>query len=750
VLLELSAQPSAQEVGAKAARLGWMAGQGWPVPAGVVAPFRVGAALVHPGGPPPALRSALEQRLDCGGRYAVRSSANAEDHGARSFAGQFTSVLDVAPDDVVEAMTQVAASVGSSRATAYARRIGLDPGSLRMAVIVQEMVDASVSGVAFSRNPLDGAPQVVVEAVRGRGERLVGRGETPQRWILERDQLLEQPAAPLVERRVLDEVVGIVTRIETMTGSPADVEWLWDGSMLHLVQWRPVTGADRPARVWSARLAKDMLPGLIPPLVWSVNVPAKSQVVVDLLDRALGPTGLDPTTLVREFGYRAYFDMGALGSVFSSLGLPADALEQMRAGDQDAPMRPSVTAVAVRAPRLGRFLLGLRRWERTVTEQVDGLTRERDALAAVVLDELPDSALVDRVDTIGTLYVRASLLNIVTPLLADAWAASVRRAARRSGLEAARLEPGAGRPEVAALDPAHALAELDPQDPAGWEAFLRRFGHLSDSPNDCSRVTWAEQPEQVRAMVGDGRRLPVDALGPDDAAAHLLAATPRWQRPLVNRSWQRASALRLARERMGYTYARVYALYRPTFLEIARRLVAAGVLDHAEDVFLLGWDEVRTALDGRLADASSLVDARRAEMAEAAELSWPERIVGDDPVPVRGRASARALSGVAAAPGRHVGPARVVTSLTAASDVGVDDVLVLEAPDVTWTPLLLRAGAVVTESGGMLAHAAIVAREVGVPCVASVAGATLIPDGSIVCVDGWSGDVLVLDPQEQT
>ena len=750
MLLELSAQPSAHEVGAKAARLGWMAGQGWPVPAGVVAPFRVGAALVHPDGPPPALRSALEQRLDSGGRYAVRSSANAEDHGARSFAGQFTSVLDVAPDDVVEAMTQVAASVGSSRATAYARRIGLDPGSLRMAVIVQEMVDESVSGVAFSRNPLDGAPQVVVEALRGRGERLVGRGETPQRWILERDQLLEQPAAPLVERRVLDEVVGIVTRIETMTGSPADVEWIWDGSMLHLVQWRPVTGADRPARVWSARLAKDMLPGLIPPLVWSVNVPAKSQVVVDLLDRALGPTGLDPTTLVREFGYRAYFDMGALGSVFSSLGLPADALEQMRAGDQDAPMRPSVTAVAVRAPRLGRFLLGLRRWERTVTEQVDGLTRERDALAAVVLDELPDSALVDRVDTIGTLYVRASLLNIVTPLLADAWAASVRRAARRAGLEAARLEPGAGRPEVAALDPAHALAELDPQDPAGWEAFLRRFGHLSDSPNDCSRVTWAEQPEQVRAMVGDGRRLPADALGPDDAAAHLLAATPRWQRPLVHRSWQRASALRLARERMGYTYARVYALYRPTFLEIARRLVAAGVLDHAEDVFLLGWDEVRTALDGRLADAASLVDARRAEMAEAAELSWPERIVGDDPVPVRGRASARALSGVAAAPGRHVGPARVVTSLTAASDVGVDDVLVLEAPDVTWTPLLLRAGAVVSESGGMLAHAAIVAREVGVPCVASVAGATLIPDGSIVCVDGWSGDVLVLDPQEQT
>jgi pyruvate,water dikinase len=137
-------------------------------------------------------------------------------------------------------------------------------------------------------------------------------------------------------------------------------------------------------------------------------------------------------------------------------------------------------------------------------------------------------------------------------------------------------------------------------------------------------------------------------------------------------------------------------------------------------------------------------------MQEAADLHWPETIVGDDPVPIRGRARAQVLTGVPTSRGRHTGPARVVTSLATAGDIGPDDVLVLAAADVTWTPLLLRAGAVVTETGGMLSHASIVARELGLPCVASVEGATDIAEGARVCVDGATGEVLVLGPPGDT
>ena len=161
------------------------------------------------------------------------------------------------------------------------------------------------------------------------------------------------------------------------------------------------------------------------------------------------------------------------------------------------------------------------------------------------------------------------------------------------------------------------------------------------------------------------------------------------------------------------------------------------------DVFLLDLAELADCLHGRLA-AAPLVAARREEMSEAADLHWPETIIGDDPVPIRGRSRARILMGVPTSRGRRTGPARVVTSLATAPDIGPDDVLILAAADVTWTPLLLRAGAVVTETGGMLSHASIVAREFGLPCVASVEGATGIAEGTTVCVDGGSGEVLLL------
>ena len=746
LLIDLDAQPTAALAGTKASRLGWLRAQGWPVPAGAVAPFDVAASL---GGPPtPELRDRIAGLIRPDGRYVVRSSADGEDGGSRSFAGQFASVVDVTGvDDVLAAMERVAASVGSERVAQYARRVGVDPARIRMSVIVQDFVRPVFSGVAFSCDPITGADRVIVEAVEGAGERLVGRGETPLRWVRETQGVLSGPLDAELPRAVVEEVVEIVRAVAAASDEPADVEWVWDGERVWLVQWRPVTAAGQAARMWSSHLAKEMLPGLIPPLVWSVNVPVINAAWVSILDEALGATGLDPEELARPFGYRAYFDMGAFGSVFASLGLPRDALEQMRAGTRVS-MRPSLRSVARRAPRLIRFAVRLVRWPRTAQAGLRAIEARRRAEAAVNVVQLSDADLLARVGRLRELFGVVGRLNVVTPLLADATAAAVRRTALRRGLDATGIDPGQELPAVRALDPAYSLAGLDPADDAAWARFLDRFGHLSDSPNDCSRPSWSEQPEAIHALLADPghRARTADGASRVGGLSQLLARTPAWRRRATARAWSRAAALRLARERVGYTYARVYALFRPTFLEIGERLTQRGHLKDSSDVFLLTLAEVRAALAGSLPEVASLVADRRHEMAEAADVDLPEVILGDDPVPVVGRAGAQALSGTPTSPGRHVGPARVVTSLASAPHVGPDDVLVLEAADVTWTPLLLRAGAVVTESGGMLSHASIVAREVGIPCVASVDGATRIPGGTTVTVDGRTGEVLVLEP----
>jgi pyruvate,water dikinase len=83
----------------------------------------------------------------------------------------------------------------------------------------------------------------------------------------------------------------------------------------------------------------------------------------------------------------------------------------------------------------------------------------------------------------------------------------------------------------------------------------------------------------------------------------------------------------------------------------------------------------------------------------------------------------------------------VVSGVSEAGRVQPGDVLIIPYSDVGWTPMLARAGAIVAESGGLLSHSSIVAREFAIPCVVSVAGATRIPDGSVVRVDGFTGEV---------
>jgi phosphoenolpyruvate synthase/pyruvate phosphate dikinase len=746
MLIDLGTAPVAADVGAKAARLGWLLAGGYRVPGGAALPFHHAAALVRTDDAVD-LREALGRLIVPGRRYAVRSSANVEDHGERSFAGQFASVLDVSDVDAALAAARVVAgSAHSERALAYAARVGVDPAGLRMAVIFQEMARPRVSGVAFSRDPVTGADETVVEAVEGRGDALVGRGVEPARWRVGARGVCTAPDVPPLGESVLAEIVDTVRSVASQAGQPADVEWVWDGHEVHLVQWRPITGLGVEGRTWSSRMARDMLPGLIPPLVWSINVPVLSRVWVDLIEETLGPTGVHADDLVRPFGYRAYFNTGALGEVFASLGMPRDSLDRMRDGEGASRPRPPMRVMARSAPRLARTGWRLARWDRRAETERADIEARRAAEALVDPNRLSDAAIVARVDRLRGLLAQVARLNVITPLLADAWAASVRRGAVARGVDAGTVEPGQDSADLRDLDPAHALATLDPDDPAARAAFLTRFGHLSDSPNDCSRPTWGEDPETVARLFS--ARSDAARLGPPSSGrASLLAATPTWQRPLVAWQWDRAAAVRVARDRVGHTYARVYGLFRPTFLAVGERLVERGVLQARDDVFLLSWAEVRTALGGGPDDAAGLVARRRDEMAEAAELTWPETIIGDDPVPIRGRGGARTLRGVPTSRGRHVGTARVVTSMASAPDVAPTDVLVLSAADVTWTTLLLRVGAVVTETGGMLSHASIVARELGIPCVASVDGATGIPDGARVAVDGGAGEVLVLEEE---
>ena len=183
-----------------------------------------------------------------GGSVAVRSSATAEDLPEASFAGQQETDLDVVGDgEVVASVRRCWSSLWTVRALAYRARHGMTQASVMAAVVVQRMVPADVAGVLFTADPLTGRrDQVVVEAVRGRGDRLVGGQVTPQRWTVDGPSRAvlagpDRSDGPVLDDGRLAEIVGLGLRAAAVLGAPQDLEWATASGRCWLLQARPIT-----------------------------------------------------------------------------------------------------------------------------------------------------------------------------------------------------------------------------------------------------------------------------------------------------------------------------------------------------------------------------------------------------------------------------------------------------------------------------------------------------------------------------
>ncbi|MGN6688614.1 MAG: PEP/pyruvate-binding domain-containing protein [Actinomycetales bacterium] len=265
----LAAATDADRFGGKAAQLAAARRAGLPVPDGWALGWPQVEALVRRGSQAAEVEGALRDAVGSCGPVAARSSAVGEDSRDASFAGAHLSVLGlVGGDAVVDAVRRVHASSGDPGALAYRDTLALD-GALRMGVVVQQMVDADVAGVLFTRNPLTGAHELVIEASWGLGEAVVSGLVTPDHVRATRDgrvlQLVpgdkdlairltpagstqETPVPPdLVESACLgpghvSALAALVHACDEVYGdTDHDVEFAFAGGDLYLLQRRPIT-----------------------------------------------------------------------------------------------------------------------------------------------------------------------------------------------------------------------------------------------------------------------------------------------------------------------------------------------------------------------------------------------------------------------------------------------------------------------------------------------------------------------------
>lgn len=777
-LYNLQERQRPDSIGQKASSLHWLSKQGLRVPQTYVLPYANHEAFIADRDRfQQELEGALKATIDLRAAYAVRSSANVEDSLAHSFAGQLTSVLAVnGLDGLVQAIFAVYQSAYSPGLAPYLKGIELSAEDIKIAVIIQEMIQPEVSGIVFSKNPITGLDEMIVEAVRGSGEALMQAGITPERWVHKWGDWIQQPSQPTISIDLISKVIAQSKSIVNAYGDALDLEWVYDGQAIHWLQLRPITTLDGLS-IYSNQIAREVLPGIIKPLVWSINVPLVNGAWTELFAELIGPHNIAPEELSSAFHYRAYFNMKVIGQIMAALGMPEETLELIMGleGGSDTPsFRPGRRTIR-HFPRMIKFAVTKYRYARELETLIPALEAAYKDFESRPLPATGEQAMLDDVDDLFAVTQKAAYANIVTPLLMYAYNALLRRSLAKRGIDYVQLDLTSGHKHMSDYDPAYHLSRLNHQfrqleedvqrkirssDYEGFQAlhgieplqqevdvFIRHFGHLSDSGNDFSKTPWRETPDLLLRMIADdgqGASAKQPAILWDDLP---LGRLDRWR---LGGLCERARQYRYYREAVSFLYTYGYGLFRARFLKLGESFAGRGLIDEPADIFYLYFNEVETLVqEGKsAAPQREIVSARRQEIRASRDAVLPDIIYGNQapPLEVISNSSER-LVGIATSPGYYKGPVRVIRSVSEFEQLQQGDVLVIPFSDVSWTPLFSKAGAVIAESGGILSHSSIVAREYRIPAVVSVPGAMRLSQGMVVTVDGYRGEIIA-HPQD--
>jgi phosphohistidine swiveling domain-containing protein len=719
--------------------------------------------------------------------FAVRSSALSEDSAQASFAGEFETVLEVGGDEAIrEAIHTVRRSRHSERVRAYSEAKGVEPLQ-DMAVVVQRMVPAEFSGVLFTADPVSGSrSQMAGNYVRGLGDKLVSGEATPLEFSLARPKGRHEGPPEL--KRFARKLFKLGKRLEKELGCPQDIEWAIAGGRLHLLQSRPIT-----TLLGSNPVTGEFNDSLTGDYVWNcVNVGEAMSVVMTPFTWSMMRLAFDELNIlpgysaVGNIGGRLYQNVTVGVSMLAALGQDFEGMAKEMGGVRDEYLEtmdqylfplPEATLLAVlpnglRAQRKQRAALknldaflaanpgrsrALSRW---VLE-----ARTREELLRLMQEELEPQSL------------EAFWRSYATALQYSGQVGKLRRElAEMVGAEDADalLSNVSSHDELlASLGPVVGLTRLA-RGEMSREVYLEQWGHRGPFEAELSAPRPFEDPGWLDQQLATFARSPVDVEAQlaaqraqfDAAWERFESRYPRQARSMRRRLDRAAEAARV-REAARSESMRLFWVVR-TWVLRAGELTGTG-----EGAFFLTYEELLDLLAGKDTPTETIPARRQTYERYKALPPYPLIIRGRfDPIQWAADPNRRGdvfdshgllprlalkaprenlILGMPGSAGRVEGLVRRLDSAEEGDALESGEVLVTSQTNIGWTLFFPRAAAIVTDVGAPLSHAAIVARELGIPAVVNCGNATMrLRTGDRVLVDGGRGEVEILESKDST
>ncbi|MGJ7904489.1 PEP/pyruvate-binding domain-containing protein [Lysobacter sp. 1R34A] len=579
-----------------------------------------------------------------------------------------------------------------------------------------------------------------------------------------------------------------------------DVEWVWDGDRFWIVQARPVTASARhtyPAlsqqpSLWTRGNTKEILPEPLSAMDWSLYAIAADRMLT--LGYELGGYPVLPGVPHASLHHgRVYLEASLIQwEGYDAYGIAPAAINALLGGGQGtiAVPAPSWRTRMQRGRRLVRYmrrslkkrrsadadLARAREQARAWREQE--LSQGNRSLATLLRQQVAQVRASDELFFLqgsagGTLTTLVDVIEKRCPGEGQALTAALMAGGESSVTAQQGYELIALAQVAAADEAASSWLRSDGRDSAQWSAqlpqssafrrefagFLERYGHRAVAESYLRQPRWREQPAYLLDMVASLIGRDAEALRQRQreisaqAWQRVSGCTPVWLRPLIRHLARSATVDCNHREAARSALMAYFEAIRRVAMKLGERLSGDGGFAEPDEVFDLTAEELCAVAEGRLGlrQAKARADERRATRLAWAATVEPEVVIEHGELAAAATANHAAAmqdgdgafwTGTPIGAGRASGRARIVRDPREAGALESGDVLVAPSTDPAWTPLFLKAGALVMETGGYLSHGAIVAREFGIPAVANLPGILgALSEGERVEVDGHRGRV---------
>ena len=712
-------------------------------------------------------------------------------------------------DPLLDAIERCWRSLFTERAVAYRAKQNVDGSGLAMAVVVQKLVPAEAAGVLFTRDPLDpDGTRMLVESAWGLGEVVVSGRVQPDRFALARETGavltralgskavrvvagVEEHVPPDLQRQfslsdpALADLADLGRKVEAFYGDARDVEWAYAGGRFALLQARPITAAGAAEREQVRKVVIADLRAVTHArkTVWvrynlSEVLPEPTPMTWGVVQRLLGADG-GFGAMNRDLGAQPDPALGSLSAFDLVAGRPMTNLERLPRMQFSRPPfeypldeykrdpRKALAPKPVLSPlagagcvlgvlslpgtvvRLNRVMKATRQASEGFAQRFEQETAPAFARsAAQALAQRwsgcePDALLIEFNAWVQRALVDFARESLKPTVFADlAWSEAFELLKPKLGDERARA--AVGELSLGAAPPGGANLPEAVRDLASGHLsradFLQQFGHRGPNEMELAQPRWSEAPHELDKLVRGARTRERPPLPADPGAvADEAKLTGPFRDQLITKVRRLRTYLGL-REAGKHYLLMGYAVIRRALVELDRRFGLSG------GIFFLAPFDLPDLIKGK--DLSAKIAAARKRRQTELSLEVPPVLFSDNleaigrPLPVP--EGADSLEGVALSAGVAEGPALVLTEPTAAPPAG-GYILVCPSTDPAWVPLFVSAKGLVMETGGVLSHGAIVAREFGLPAVAGLPGATQqIKTGQKLRVDGARGAVTLL------